>query len=122
MAHFLADAGPFAYLVILVGFVGLVLAVAHLILATRRTRRDVEGLVVAGIGGTLAAGLLGLGVNLTQVMAALATVAPQQREAMGFMGTAVALYPLLLALGLAAAQVALTMVARTLRATRAVRA
>ncbi len=122
MAHFFIDAGPYAYLVLLVGLVGLVLALAHLVLATRRTRRDVEGLVVAGIGLTLAAGLLALGVNLIQTFEALAAAAPDQKEALGLMGTAISLYPLLLALGLAAAQVVLTMLARTLRATRAVRA
>lgn len=118
MLEFIRDGGIFAMLVGAIGVVGGIVCLVHLILAILRPGPDIEGVVLAVIGVTLGLGVLGAGVGFAQTAQAVSAAAPAQRAALGEASVSISLYPLILAMVMAAAQVTVTCVARTVRANR----
>lgn len=118
MLEFFHQGGIFTLLVAAFGVAGTVVCLLHLILALLSRGPDLEGFALGAIGGTLGLGLFGTALGLTQLFSALAAAAPDQKLALGFEGASISLYCLVLALGIAAVEVAIEVLARTIRANR----
>ncbi len=116
MLNAFADGGIWMYPVVLAGLTGIGICLAWLFQALARRESRLGAFAWAGIAGVVALGLLGSAIGFQQTMQAAAAAAPDQRVALESMSSAISLYPLVLALGVAAVELVLVALAGTLQA------